>query len=128
MITADGFLTGTYQDKLGELSATITGDLNGDGYLDMALGLDDSLGASDVEAGAIWLVPGGTVPDGDARSLAFAELHGEFDGDALGSAVAAVDLDSDGSTPCSWPRGARTSPPRTPVASTCTTRGASTAC
>ena len=94
--SADAFLTGGYRDEIGELSTEIVGDLDGDGYRDLVVGLDNSLGASDVSAGAIWLLPGGAIPAGDARSLAFAELHGLSAGDALGDNVVTGDLDGDG--------------------------------
>ena len=94
--SADTFLTGAYRDEIGDLSTAIVGDLNGDGYRDLVVGLDNSLGASDVAAGAVWLLPGGGIPEGDARSLAFAELHGLDSGDALGKSVATGDLDGDG--------------------------------
>ena len=82
-------------DSGSEVGAAMValGDIDGDGYDDYALG---DPGRPD-GAGTVALILGGTLaPTGDPTTDGWMTIEGNSDGDALGRALAAGDIDGDG--------------------------------
>jgi cysteine-rich repeat protein len=90
--TADLVVDGQAAGDLFGTSVAAAGDLDADGFADVAVGAPGS-GAAAPGAGRAYVLRGGTPPDGAFDMT----LDGEAAGDALGTAVSgAGDLDADG--------------------------------
>lgn len=89
---ADLVLSGVKEGELAGVTVTGTGDLDGDGLADLAVGASGHTSEGD---GAVYLVHG-TGSAGSASFSTAAFVAWGAAGDALGSAVAAGDVDGDG--------------------------------
>lgn len=88
-------LTGTKAYEYAGVGVDIVGDLDGDGFADIAVGASgaDTNGS---ESGCVYIINGPVTADVDL-AVADAEIGGETAGDAIGSRVVGLgDIDGDG--------------------------------
>jgi|GEM_PF-2981383 len=84
-------------DGLGDGELTVIGDIDGDGYDEVAIGGTNMNSSSTNSVGSLYLVSGGDLADGKVESTAFVALHGANASDDFGySASSPGDLDGDG--------------------------------
>ncbi len=97
MSDADYLLTGDARnDLLGWQGSEITGDLNGDGYSDLALGAYQMDGASADTVGVALLVSGDDLGSDVASAVSFARLEGTVNSARFAYDIAGVaDVDGD---------------------------------
>lgn len=89
---ASAKLTGEFEDDQAGNQIAEAGDVNGDGYNDFLVG-----GLANASTGGAYVVTG---PQSGENSLAAADTYftGQLTGDQFGSALAAADIDGDGTT------------------------------
>ncbi|MBD3163185.1 MAG: hypothetical protein GF346_12040 [Candidatus Eisenbacteria bacterium] len=89
---ADLLITGTHAYQSLGTSVAFAGDLNGDGYDDIAAGAPHEVYQGD-ETGTVYVFFGGPAPDGDPDDFLYTTSESAF----LGSSLAAAgDLNADG--------------------------------
>jgi hypothetical protein len=83
--------TGEYDGDLLGVSVARAGDVNGDGYADVAVGAP----GYDSGTGRVYVFHGGPIPSGLETTVAWT-VTGEAEGDLFGGSLAGGDFDGDG--------------------------------
>jgi hypothetical protein len=84
-------------DQFG--SASATGDFNGDGFVDLAMGAPGKAPGGDPRSGAVFIFPGSVKGNGITTGFFITQTHAGVvneEGDQFGAAVAVGDFNGDG--------------------------------
>ncbi len=96
IVDADIVLTGTFNERLGDGAQAVTGDFDGDGTTELAVGSSISDGAGRNDPGVVYVVDPTGVSAGPIVDFADATLVGDEVGDLFGAELASPgDWDGD---------------------------------